>query len=168
MQQVFALCYLGELATSKCATTNDEIYHAKWYNYPVKIQKFIILIMMRSQKRFIFKGFSLLSCSLPAFKEVSYYYHSAADQYIFNNGFFHPDVTILCVRVFATRKIRRLKLSNKNHQLFNNHGFSFIVSSYRISTISTDDEFFQIRHFDVAKKRNVKRSTFRMIQYEII
>lgn len=72
MQQMFALCYLGEIATSKCATTDQEMYHAKWYNYPTKIQKYTILIMMRSQQRFVFQGFSLLPCSLPAFKEVSF------------------------------------------------------------------------------------------------
>lgn len=82
MQQVFALCYLGDMATSKCATTNEDVYHTNWYKYPVKMQKFIILIMMRSQKQFVFKGFSLLQCSLPAFKEVGCYCSNECFEFI--------------------------------------------------------------------------------------
>lgn len=70
IQQVLAFCYVGHLATSKCETINARIYQNMWYKYPVELQKHIILMMMRSQKPYIFRGYSYLVCSLPAFKEV--------------------------------------------------------------------------------------------------
>lgn len=70
-QLVFSFCYLGAQLTAKAAEVNESIYGTEWYNYPPNIQMYMILIMKRAQKPFIITGYSLVSCSLESFKDVS-------------------------------------------------------------------------------------------------
>lgn len=71
VQVIFAFCYLGAQLTAKAAEVNEAIYCSDWYSYTLTIQKFMVLIIRRSQKPFIMTGYSLVSCTLQSFNNVS-------------------------------------------------------------------------------------------------
>lgn len=72
---MFVFCYFGDVVTTKSAAVADKAYQTMWYMYPVRMQPYIILIMLQSQKPFFLKGFDLISCSLENFTWVSKPHH---------------------------------------------------------------------------------------------
>lgn len=71
---IFVYCYFGQQVTSKFAEVHPVIYEMHWHEYPVDLQKYLILMLMRSQRTFSFKGY-MTTCSLATFKAVSTHEH---------------------------------------------------------------------------------------------
>lgn len=64
-------CYFGQKITNKFAEVADVCYSLLWYEHPLNLQKYTILILMRSQRPFFFRGYFFLSgCSLETLKLV--------------------------------------------------------------------------------------------------
>lgn len=63
-------CYYATIATEEILAVGDYTYNSKWYNYPVKLQKHVILIVARSHKRVHFSGLNLMYCTLEYFGKV--------------------------------------------------------------------------------------------------
>lgn len=63
-------CYFATIATEEILAVGDYTYNSKWYNYPVKLQKHVILIVARSHKRVHFSGLNLMYCTLEYFGKV--------------------------------------------------------------------------------------------------
>lgn len=59
------------MVTSDSELIADAAYKSGWYEYPNECQKYLILIMARSQTPFYLTGFKLYKCSLISFTSVS-------------------------------------------------------------------------------------------------
>lgn len=68
----FLFCYFGTITVERMERIANDAYDMKWYNYPISMQKFIILITMRSQKSELFSGLNLIPCTLEVFGIVSF------------------------------------------------------------------------------------------------
>lgn len=63
-------CYFGNLATDHVSAIGDAAYNLNWFEYPVQIQKYVILIIARTTRRVEFSGFQLITCSMEMFGKV--------------------------------------------------------------------------------------------------
>lgn len=68
---LFVFCFVGTIITTKCQQIAISTYQSMWYNSSIDHQRYIILILARSQKDFYFHGYKLVICSLMNFKSVS-------------------------------------------------------------------------------------------------
>lgn len=66
----FLFCYYATLAIARISFMGDVAYNSNWVNYPPEFQKYIILIIARSQESIYFKGFGLIPCTLEIFGKV--------------------------------------------------------------------------------------------------
>lgn len=73
-------CYFGTKITTKFLEYGEVAYFTKWYNYPVKYQKYFILLISEGQKDVSFSGFGLINCSVGSFLMVSYWMPFLFDQ----------------------------------------------------------------------------------------
>lgn len=53
---------------------SDEVYHANWYEIPIKYQKVIPLIIAMNRKPRYFTGCKLITANRKTFKEVRDFY----------------------------------------------------------------------------------------------
>lgn len=70
IEQQSVLYTMGQFATSKYFSMNDEFYQTVWYKFPVKIQKDFIMFFRQAQQSYVYKGNSLTKCLLPTIWEV--------------------------------------------------------------------------------------------------
>lgn len=66
----FLFCYFANLTTDHVSAISNAVYDLNWFDYPVKIQKYFILIFVRSQKPIEFTGLKIIPCSLGMFGKV--------------------------------------------------------------------------------------------------
>lgn len=67
---LFVYCYFGQKINSKFAEVADASYALLWHQHPLNVQKYTILMLMRSQRPFFFTGY-FIYCSLETLKVVS-------------------------------------------------------------------------------------------------
>lgn len=67
-------CYYGNYASDRVSSIAVTTYDVDWFNYPVKLQKFIILTILRSQIPVYFNGLNLIDCTIEVFGTVSIYF----------------------------------------------------------------------------------------------
>lgn len=67
---LFLLCYVGTEVSSKVTCVANSAYNMDWYNFPLKLQTFVLLIMIRGQEPFYLSGCGLMSCTLNNFLQV--------------------------------------------------------------------------------------------------
>lgn len=63
-------CYYGNFATEFMKTIDDMAYDSNWFNFPVEMQKYFIMIISRSHKQAYFNGFGFVPCSLEMLGQV--------------------------------------------------------------------------------------------------
>lgn len=68
---VFVFCFIGTIITDKCFEMAKIVFETNWYASPIEHQRYVILILARSQKPFYFHGYGFVPCSLMMFKSVS-------------------------------------------------------------------------------------------------
>ena len=66
----FLFCYFANLATDRVSYVCDTIYDPSWFDQPIDMQKYVILMIARSQERIYFTGLGLMSCSMAVFGNV--------------------------------------------------------------------------------------------------
>lgn len=64
-------CRFATLAADRAAAIGDIAYDLNWFEYPVEMQKYVILIIGRTSKRDEFSGLGLIPCSMEMFGKVS-------------------------------------------------------------------------------------------------
>lgn len=64
-------CYHATKVTARVSLMGDTIYDLDWFEYPIKLQKLIVLTIARSQKPGKFSGLDLIDCTLEALTKVS-------------------------------------------------------------------------------------------------
>lgn len=63
-------CNFADMASERLSSIGDAAFSADWYNYPLKWQKYFILMIERSQKPVHFKGLNVINCTLEVFVKV--------------------------------------------------------------------------------------------------
>lgn len=63
-------CYFANMATDRISSIGSAAYAANWYNCPVKWQKVMILIILRSQEPTHFNGLNMINCTMETFGMV--------------------------------------------------------------------------------------------------
>lgn len=72
--QITYFSFFGDLVMSNLLNVSFTAYmETDWYNYPPEVRRQFVLIMIRSQKILVFKGFGLdvIRCSRENFTNVS-------------------------------------------------------------------------------------------------
>lgn len=69
----FILCNSAASATIEVANIGNSACYSKYYEYPLKMRKYLILIMVRSQSPVYFTGLKLIRCTLEVFMKVRLY-----------------------------------------------------------------------------------------------
>lgn len=60
----YILSYSATLASFAVAGIGNIVYNCSWYNYPLSVRKYMILLIARSQRQVYLTGFKLFPCSL--------------------------------------------------------------------------------------------------------
>lgn len=66
----FLICNLGEMVTSAFLELDETVYAILWYNLPVELQKYLVPMLLSTQRPVIMKGVFALDCSRDTFKQV--------------------------------------------------------------------------------------------------
>lgn len=63
-------CYFANSVTDRVSAISYTVYDMNWYDQPVKMQKYVILMIARTHERIRFSGLGLIACSIEVFGEV--------------------------------------------------------------------------------------------------
>lgn len=63
-------CYFAAFATQRISSTGDSVYKLIWFNYPLGIQKSLVLLIAQSHRPMDFTGLKIVHCSLEALGRV--------------------------------------------------------------------------------------------------
>lgn len=66
----YLFCHFGNSTMNLVSHVGDIAYNSNWFNYPAKIQKDFIFVVLRSHKRNCFIGFHLVPCTMEVFGQV--------------------------------------------------------------------------------------------------
>lgn len=64
-------CYHANFASDRVACIGYNIYDWNWFEYPVELQKYTILVIAQSQEPVYFVGFNLIRCTMEVLGKVS-------------------------------------------------------------------------------------------------
>lgn len=64
--------YYATFVTDRVSTVGFTAYDCNWFDYPVELRKYIILIIARSQQPAEFTGLKLFQCTLDVFGKVNF------------------------------------------------------------------------------------------------
>lgn len=67
---LFLYCYFGNVLTFNLLQLGDTVYCSEWYNYPIDVQQYIVMILRRTQKPFIISALGMMPCTLENFQAV--------------------------------------------------------------------------------------------------
>lgn len=67
---VFIYSYMGTFMTDQFLIYADISYESMWYQFPVKLQKYFILILADSQRPRYFDGLGFIDLTLATFTKV--------------------------------------------------------------------------------------------------
>lgn len=67
---VFVYCYSGSLTTNQFLRFGDISYESEWNQMPIKLRKFIQLIIADAQRPLVYDGLNLIDLNLAAFTKV--------------------------------------------------------------------------------------------------
>ncbi|KAK2587308.1 hypothetical protein KPH14_003027 [Odynerus spinipes] len=68
--EAFALCYAGEYLASRSTAIEKAAYESSWYELDPSESKFLLLLMIRSQRRFVITAGKFMNLSLEVFASM--------------------------------------------------------------------------------------------------
>lgn len=68
---IFVHCLMGKLVTSGFDQLPNHLFHSRWYQSPIELQKYSILLLANTQKSLRFHGFKTYVLDLETFARVS-------------------------------------------------------------------------------------------------
>lgn len=66
----YILSYSATFASFAIAGIGNIVYNSNWYDYPLSVRKYVILLIARSQREVQFTGLKLFPCTLAVFMKV--------------------------------------------------------------------------------------------------
>lgn len=73
---IFLYSYFANQTSVRIATMSNTAYYSKWFECPLMLQKYIILIIARSQEPMQFTGYGIIDCTLESLGKVNLDVHS--------------------------------------------------------------------------------------------
>lgn len=70
MINALVYCYFGEMAIGSHEKMHDSVFDLKWYQLPIAIQKYLILMAGNMQRPLHYHGFGILDLNLKTFNQV--------------------------------------------------------------------------------------------------
>lgn len=70
VMELFLYCYYGNKLTTKSFELLDSVYQSTWYEYPIRYQRYVQLMMVRMQRPMVLTGYDVVLCNLPTFTTV--------------------------------------------------------------------------------------------------
>lgn len=68
----FLLCYTATASSDVVGTIGTIFYGGNWPEYPLIYRKYLLLMILRSQRPVEFTGLKVVRCNLQTFTDVSY------------------------------------------------------------------------------------------------
>lgn len=68
---LFIYCYFGKLATESYQNMADCLYESNWWELPVELQKYFLLMNVNMQRLLFYHGFEVAVLNLETFSKVS-------------------------------------------------------------------------------------------------
>ncbi|KAL2738913.1 odorant receptor 22c-like [Vespula squamosa] len=96
--EAFALCYAGEYLSSKSTDIERAAYNSNWYELNPSESRFLLLLMIRSQKRFVITAGKFMDLSLEMFASML----KASGSYV---------SVLYAIKSFEASKIEEIKYS---------------------------------------------------------
>lgn len=99
MSTLSCYCFLGVLATSSFEKMGDSLYESNWMDFPVEMQKHLIVMIAYMQKPIYYHGFGILNVDLVTFVHVRAVLEQNLHSLNFNAGsyFFSADESDLYI-----------------------------------------------------------------------
>lgn len=71
LSNLFVYCYFGQLATESFEQMRDYLYEGlHWFKLTIKLQKYIVLMLLNMQKPIYYHGFGVALLNLRTFIQV--------------------------------------------------------------------------------------------------
>lgn len=70
LTNLFVYCYFGDMATTSFAQMSAELYKSNWEQLPVKLQKYLILMIRNTQRPLYYDGFRLVVLDMKTLAKV--------------------------------------------------------------------------------------------------
>lgn len=70
----FLYCFFGKITTDRYAKMADHLFEINWYKLPIKLQKYLILMIANMQRPLYFDGFGICKLDLGMFQTVRIVY----------------------------------------------------------------------------------------------
>lgn len=67
----FLLCYTATISSDVIGNIGDIVYNGNWPKYPLDYRKYVLFMILRSQRPLYFMGFKMIRCTLENFTNVS-------------------------------------------------------------------------------------------------
>ena len=65
-------CYIGTMASESVANMADCLYEIDWHKFPIKLQKYMVLMIQNARRPLYFRGYGMITLNLETFREVSF------------------------------------------------------------------------------------------------
>lgn len=85
----YLCCRYASFTVDRISSLGEDVYDLNWYEYPIELRKYFVMIIARSQTPIEFTGLGLIYCNLNRFGKVSFrnlFRHEIKSRIIF---FFH-------------------------------------------------------------------------------
>lgn len=66
-------CTVGSATTENFILFSDAAYDSSWYRLPVKMQTYVLLLIVEGQQECVFQGLGILDLNLISFSKVSFF-----------------------------------------------------------------------------------------------
>lgn len=114
-------CHFGNLAADHVSAISHVAYDLNWFEHPVDVQKFMILIIARSNKRAEFLGLHLIPCSMETFGKVIHFTAIHCQIYGFRFISFQRSNFSFSICRSSNRRAHIISFSESYHSVKNSH-----------------------------------------------
>lgn len=100
-------CYYADVATTRLSSIAYYAYETTWNDYPLELQKYMILIIARSQEPVYYTGFNFVNCTLQALGKVFQLFSSHTNSKTNTNFNFIQILKSSCSYYVVFRSVQR-------------------------------------------------------------
>lgn len=70
--QLFIYFYIGQKFHTNLIELSDAIYQVNWHQYPLKVRRFVQLLILRSQRPFYLSAYGVMELNLMNYVKVTF------------------------------------------------------------------------------------------------
>lgn len=85
LSNLFLCCYLGKMASNSYAQMAECLYDCNWYEIPLDLQKYFIIMVANSQVPPTYSGYGVAELNLSTFRKVGFKWNSVVHSLLSSN-----------------------------------------------------------------------------------